>query len=432
MPTISVTSRPTSDVRGTIKFGRPPSATAAVLPKEPERPVFLDLETWSKVDLKRCGGRKYAADASTKIISAVALIDRHVVVWAPGMTKPKNKTCYAGGIHERRGGQKGYAQNFDVIEKFPSRVKIASRWKSLTGAARPEKPWLNGLPRLIFVSDMSDAWSKNIDFEYLRDEIIANVTSERGTRHQWLWLTKQTPRMSRFSAWLNEQGIRWPTNLWAGTSVTTEATLSRVDQLAEVGDADTIRFVSLEPQWKSIRLGSRTSLIDWLIQGGESGSDAVAFDLAWARQVRDECQAAGVKYFLKQLGQNPVERGRPLKLMDGHGGEWGEWSCDLRVREMPEVGVVAEAPATSSADVQPIVSVASGSISNVARDTESPSTVPEAVATTTSANDASIAGLPGEVIPIPEEPIMAADPLTVAILVSQTSTAPEPARVMSY
>lgn len=35
------------------------------------------------------------------------------------------------------------------------------------------------MPRLIFASDMSDALSKVVTFDYLFDEVIANVTSEQ-------------------------------------------------------------------------------------------------------------------------------------------------------------------------------------------------------------------------------------------------------------
>ena len=47
---------------------------------------------------------------------------------------------------------------------------------NLTGLARPQKPWLNGLPRLIFVSDMGDALSEAISFQYLLAEVIDVVT----------------------------------------------------------------------------------------------------------------------------------------------------------------------------------------------------------------------------------------------------------------
>lgn len=46
-------------------------------------PVFFDFETSSAADLKEVGGRLYAADPSTRVLSLVALIDDVVHVWIP-------------------------------------------------------------------------------------------------------------------------------------------------------------------------------------------------------------------------------------------------------------------------------------------------------------------------------------------------------------
>ena len=77
--------------------------------------------------------------------------------------------------------------------------------------------------------------------------------------------------------------------------------------------------------------------IDWVICGGESGRHARPFDLAWARSLRDQCRAAGVPFFLKQLGTHPYEQMALLKLRHSHGGDPEEWPEDLRIREWPEV-----------------------------------------------------------------------------------------------
>lgn len=115
----------------------------------------------------------------------------------------KVKKCYAGVLHVRFGGAtKGYAPTFEEVTRFPGRMQQATRWKDLSGQPRADKPWLNGYPRLIFVSDMSDAMSDGVSFEYLRDEVIDCVTSDAGRNHQWLWLTKRPNRMAEFRAGL--------------------------------------------------------------------------------------------------------------------------------------------------------------------------------------------------------------------------------------
>jgi len=262
--------------------------------------------------------------------------------------------CYAGMLHLWRGVNdakpdkkvsSGYAPKFEIVTKYPGRMRAAAAWSDLRGTlrlarqqgskVRPARPWLDGLPRLIFISDMADILSTAVDFEYLRDEVIENVTSENGRRHIWLWLTKRPARMAKFSEWLLQQGLKWPDNLVAMTSVTSGKTVGRVDQLRKVKCR--FRALSVEPLWEQVTLNLDN--IDWVIVGGESAirrPDATPFDVAWARDLRKQCRTAGTAYFVKQLGSRPVDRGVPLQLKDSHGGNWDEWAPSLRIREFPK------------------------------------------------------------------------------------------------
>jgi hypothetical protein len=63
--------------------------------------------------------------------------------------------------------------------------------------------------------------------------------------------------------------------------------------------------------------------IDWVIVGGESGSNARPMHPDWARSIRDQCQAAGVPFLFKQWGewaihQKPQGYYKPI-------GEFAEW-----------------------------------------------------------------------------------------------------------
>ena len=211
----------------------------------------------------------------------------------------------------------------------------AAAWSDLSGKRRKAKPWLDDMPRMIFVSDMSDALSKRVSFSFLRREIIAVADSQLGRRHIWLWLTKRSHRMAEFSAWLGERGVPWPRNLWAGTSITSQVTASRIRGLLEVGDGTTYRFLSVEPQVEAMDVAKWLPKLDWVIQGGESGQKARPFDIQWARELRDLCRQHGTPYFLKQLGSHVVCNGKRLFFEDNHAGDWAEWSKDLRVREVP-------------------------------------------------------------------------------------------------
>ncbi len=274
---------------------------------------------------------------------------------AASVAKEPRRTCYAGHLHMTRGkSNPGFAKSFLSPEVFPGRTAKAARLASLAGNERADKPWLNGMPRMIFVSDMGDALSHEIPNHYLMKEIIEVATCDAGKSHIWLWLSKRPNRMAKFSAWLAEQGIAWPRNVWAGTTVTSQQTIGRARSLLHVGNDKTIRFLSIEPQWSAIDLGDLLPKMNWVIQGGESGSKATPFDLSWARTMRDACRAAGVPYFLKQLGPDPYSENHsgchiPLEragkaLRDRHGGDWAEWPEDLRVRQVPSFEPEPEYP----------------------------------------------------------------------------------------
>ena len=163
-----------------------------------------------------------------------------------------------------------------------------------------------------------------------------STASPDGRRHCWLWLTKRPQRMAEFSAWLDTQDVPWPTNLWAGTTVTAADKTFRIDELLKVGDEKTIRFLSVEPQLEPLDLRPWLPQLDWIIQGGESGRQPRKFDIAWAQEMHRDCQASGTPYFLKQLGAYTFRGQARVRLNDRHGADWSEWPDDApRVRQMP-------------------------------------------------------------------------------------------------
>lgn len=260
--------------------------------------------------------------------------------------------CYAGQLHARRPGHKGFATAFLQPKLFVGRMAKAATMRDLRGVRRLEKPWLDGLSRHIFISDMGDALSEagavdqadeptengEVPFNFLYQEIIRVVLSESGSRHSWQWLTKRPKRMAALSRGLRASwGISWPLNLWAGTSITTPATIGRVADIRQVGHDQTVRFLSAEPLLAEVSLAGRLDGINWVIVGGESsqGSSARQFECEWARRLRDECADAGVAFFVKQLGSRVTDNGKILNLQDHHGGNWNEWPEDLRIRQMP-------------------------------------------------------------------------------------------------
>lgn len=260
-------------------------------------------------------------------------------LWIPG----RGGDCYAGHIHNRFSPSVAYPGAFERIDLHAGRMARAAALPSMTGISRPGKPWLATLPRFIFVGDMADNFSRDVPLEYLCREVVSVVLSGAGRRHFWLWLTKQPTRMLQLCR--DYLDSRWPDNLMAMVSVTSDKTLKRLDVLREIPAR--YRGVSAEPLLGPLFLQGRLGGMHWLITGGLSGSNQVT-RLEALRRVKLAGEEAGVPVFIKQLGATPGgewgcdEVPPPLGsaekkwfLKDKKGGDWSEWPLDLKVREMP-------------------------------------------------------------------------------------------------
>lgn len=117
---------------------------------------------------------------------------------------------------------------------------------------------------------------------------------------------------------------------------------------------ESFKTISALDETDELNKGQQRFRLDWIVCGGESGPGARPFDVQWARDVRDQCRAANVPFFMKQMGSRPVDicgtpcvdinsalcqcqNGTrwPIKLGDKKGGNWYEWEKDLRVRQFP-------------------------------------------------------------------------------------------------
>lgn len=236
--------------------------------------------------------------------------------WNPvtGCTKlsPGCKHCYAEAMSRRLRamGAAGYESGFEVT-LHPDRLDQPRRRRRST---------------TYFVNSMSDLFHDEVPDEFI-DRVLA--VCKETPQHTYQVLTK---RAERLAAYFDSRLV--PPNVWLGVSVEDRKYgVPRIQQLRKVRSA--IRFLSVEPLLEDL---GRLDLagLQWVIVGGESGPGAREMELAWAQRVLDQCRAAGVRAFMKQLGARPVDAtGQRHSITDRKGALMAEWPRALRIREMP-------------------------------------------------------------------------------------------------
>lgn len=270
---------------------------------------------------------------------------------------PGCEHCYAETLSRRNHkllGQWGPpASGGTRVIAAPSQWRAPLRWNAQAAIHRQQ--------HRVFCSSLADVFEDLRELDVPRQWLWALI---HATPHlTWLLLTKRPQNVLRMVPrrwWTATDGEtrsaeHWPRNVWIGTTVEDQAD-ERIQELESIPAP--VRFLSVEPMLGPVSLdflawrrcsfcGHRGGClcacpggesfhrrsVDWVICGGESGSSARPFDLAWARSLRDQCAAAGVPFFFKQYGQNTVGllEQPPRHLLDDPA-----WHApDLRVRQFP-------------------------------------------------------------------------------------------------
>jgi len=125
-------------------------------------------------------------------------------------------------------------------------------------------------------------------FDQINEGLYPNVI--------FLFLTKRPENIVHMIpyAWINDT----PKNVWYGTSISDQETVKWAESLRLV--SNTNLFLSVEPQVGPIEHIDLDG-IDWVIQGGESGSKKRPFNLEWAYWMKEQCKLQDTPYFFKQI-----------------------------------------------------------------------------------------------------------------------------------
>lgn len=312
--------------------------------------------------------------------------------------------CYAKTLHDQRHkahaeGKKvptQYAKPFEEVQLMPERLRTPLSWK------KPQRVFVNSVSDL-FHEDIPDEFIvKCFAVMLLSQRHTYQVLTKRPERmrrivaapnfgecvydmafdlsHNWTcgWLIDHVPEVDVLP------------NVWLGTSVENQAAADeRIPHLLATPAA--VRFLSCEPLlsevdlsrwlepthaneclncgWEGARFishddyewsveggdlicpkcghrsgASATDGVAWCIVGGESGPGARRCFVGWVGDLVEQCRAAEVPVFVKQLGSEPMDTHEcetaagchELKLRDSKGGDPMEWPEALRVRQFPK------------------------------------------------------------------------------------------------
>lgn len=272
--------------------------------------------------------------------------------------------CYAEVRNARFAG--GTAINWGPTA--PRRRTSAANWKKplAWNAAAADFMAAHGRRQRVFCASLADVFDNAVDPAWRVDllELIAKTPNL-----DWLLLTKRIGNahgmldaaLEVMSHGLTEWAeVPWP-NVWIGTTIVNQAEADRdIPKLLAVPAAR--RFLSIEPLLGAVDLTAAflpcpnsngvqmdpstgayeccaecdyTGIgpeigLDWVIVGGESGPSARPMHPDWARDLRDQCAAAGVPFLFKQWGEwAPGECAentlamRTVQVADlSFGGEW--------------------------------------------------------------------------------------------------------------
>jgi protein gp37 len=252
--------------------------------------------------------------------------------WGCVRVSPGCNHCYAETFAKRTGN--------DVWGKSADRRRFGDKhWNEPVKWNR--KAEQDGVRRRVFCASMADVFEDRADHEEDRERLWELIEA---TPHlDWQLLTKRPENVLDMvpADWLGgvEEWSGWPGNVWIGTTVEDQ---QRADERIPflVNIPAPVRFLSCEPLLDSVWLGEALGYergrsgyrdldgywheeepdgwdpqIDWVIVGGESGPKHRPLDLDWARFLREQCDAAGVPFFFKQVGGRTPKAGGDL--LDG-------------------------------------------------------------------------------------------------------------------
>lgn len=219
--------------------------------------------------------------------------------------------CYARRIANRHLPQGGFTdREFTEVRFHVDRLVNPLKWKK---------------PQTIFVDSMGDLFDPHVDWDWFYQIVSVMLNA---SRHTFLVFTKFAARMEQF---VNSRDIERLVSgrktdhiIWCATAENQFAADARLGHVCALKWGR--KGVSIEPMKGSIDLRAylphRLSLseipgialndgctemwsrgLDWVVCGGQTGSDAKPIHPVWVYSLRKQCELARVPFFFKQWGE---------------------------------------------------------------------------------------------------------------------------------
>ena len=244
------------------------------------------------------------------------------------------QNCYARRMANRLRGRCGYPkENPFKVTLHPERLDEPLKWRK---------------PRKVFVCSMSDLFHPDVPFDYITQvfdvmcswrwpnkeaERIGDESLLEDPGHTYMVLTKRPERVQDWLQWLFEY---WPgdspvnvnlsaeghfgRHIWFGvTAENQQRADERIPILLQI--PATVRFVSVEPLLGPVDLTNiiiGPNRLDWVICGSETGPNRREACIEWIGNLCDQCEHAGVPFFLKQMEVD----GKIVKMPKLNGKVW--------------------------------------------------------------------------------------------------------------
>lgn len=199
--------------------------------------------------------------------------------------------CYAEDMMANRYGRVRWGAGENRARTSASNWREPRRWDCQAREA--------GRIATVFTLSLGDIWDNEVEPLWRR---AAFEMMEQTPNLLYLLLSKRIGNAERMCDPLRGNPLL-PSNAALGATMVNQEEWDRdMPKLRQAGRVLGARFTfaSIEPMLGPIDM--RGDLPDWVIVGGESGSQARPMHPAWARAIRDQCAAAGVPFLFKQWG----------------------------------------------------------------------------------------------------------------------------------